>query len=101
MRESTTCYDRRASLSSSFSYELRDSDDGHAAYHDLEGVIRQRALPDENDREEYFIPASAAFNSNKVFWTKLTQAAEESDQVERNLRSKVIRADGVTVGTSW
>lgn len=64
---------------------MGDSDDEHAAYHDLESDMRRRALPDENAREEYFTPASAAFNSNKIFWTKQKQSGEELDQVRRNL----------------
>ena len=98
MRKSAICHDRKASQFSSFPYEERDLDDGHAAYHDLDGAMRRRAPLDENSQEEYFTPASAAFNGNKAFWTKQKQAGEELDQVKRNLRSRVIRANGVTVG---
>ena len=98
MREGATRHNRKASPFSGFPYEMRDSDDGHAAYHDLEGAMRRRALPDENAQEEYFTPASAAFNGNKASWTKQKQSGEELGQVKRNLRSKVIRANGVTVG---
>ena len=89
---------RKASQISSFLYEERDSDDGHAAYHDLDGAIRRRTPLDENSQEDYFTPASAAFNSNEAFWIKQKQAGEELDQVRRNLRSRVITANGVTVG---
>jgi hypothetical protein len=98
MQEGAICHDRKASLFTGFPYEARDSDDGHAAHHDLEGAMQRRALPDEIAQEEYFTPASAALNSNKAFWTKQKQSGEELDQVRRNLRSKVIRANGVTVG---
>jgi hypothetical protein len=98
MREGAICHDRKASLFSDFPYEVRDSDDGHAAYHDLQGAMRRRALPDENAQEEYFTPASAALNNSKAFWIKQKQSGEELDQVRRNLRGKAIRANGVTVG---
>jgi hypothetical protein len=98
MREGVINHDRKASQLSSFLYEERDSDDGHAAYHGLESVMRRRTPLDENSQEDYFTPASAAFNSNEAFWTKQKQAGEELDQVRRNLRSRVIKANGVTVG---
>jgi hypothetical protein len=98
IREGAISHDRKVSPFSSFPYKVRDSDDGHAAYHDLEGAMRERNLQEENSQEEYFAPASAAFNSNEAFWTKQRQAGEELDQVRRNLRSRVIRRNGVTVG---
>jgi hypothetical protein len=98
MRKGVICHDRKASLFSGFPYEARDSDDGHAAYHDLEGAMRRRALPDGVAQEEYFTPASAALNSNKAFWTEQKQSGEELDQVRRNLRRKVVKANLVTVG---
>jgi hypothetical protein len=98
MRKGAISHDRKASRISSFLYEERDSDDGHAAYHDLDGTIRRRTPLDENSQEDYFTPASAAFNSNEAFWIKQKQAGEELDQVRRNLRSRVITANGVTVG---
>ena len=98
MRTGVISHDRKASQISSFLYEGRDSDDGHAAYHDLDGAIRRRTPLDENSQVDYFTPAGAAFNSNEAFWTKQKQAGEELDQVRRNLRSRVIIANGVTVG---
>jgi len=98
MRKGAISHDRKDSQISSFLYEERDSDDGHAAYHDLDGAMRRRTRLDENSQEDYFTPASAAFNSNEAFWTKQKQAGEELDQVRRNLRSRVIKANGVTVG---
>jgi hypothetical protein len=98
MREGAINHDRKALQLSSFLYEERDPDDEHAAYHGLEGAMRRRTPLDENSQEDYFTPASAAFNSNEAFWTKQKQAGEELDQVRRNLRSRVIKANGVTVG---
>jgi hypothetical protein len=99
MREGTICHDRKASLFSGIPYGVRESDNGHAAYHDLESAMQRKALPDENDQEEHFTPASAALNNNNnAFWIEQKQSGEELDQVRRNLRSKVIRANGVTVG---
>jgi hypothetical protein len=98
IREGAISYDRKASQTSSSLYEERDSDHGHAAYHDLDGAMRRRTPLDENSQEDYFTPASAAFNSNEAFWTKQKQAGQELDQVRRNLRSRVIKANGVTVG---
>lgn len=98
MRKGAISHDRKASQISSFLYKERDSDDGHTAYHDLDGAMRRRTPLDENSQEDYFTPASAAFNSNEASWTKQKQAGEELDQVRRNLRSRVIIVNGVTVG---
>jgi hypothetical protein len=100
MHEGAASYDRKTSPFSTFPYEVRHSDDGHVAYHDHdpEGAMRRRTPLDENSQEDYFTPAITAFNSNEAFWTKQKQAGEELDQVRRNLRSRVIRPDGVTVG---
>jgi hypothetical protein len=101
MREGATSHGREASQFSSFLYEERDSGDGHAAYHGLEGAMRRRTPLDENSQEDYFTPASAAFNSNEAFWTKQKQAGEELDQVRKNLRSRVIKANGGDGRASW
>ena len=98
LRNGAISHDRKASQISSFLCEERGSDDGHAAHHDLDGTMRRRTPLDENSQEDYFTPAGAAFNSNEAFWTKQKQAGEELDQVRRNLRSRVIIANGVTVG---
>jgi len=98
MRKGAISHDRNTSQISSFLCKERDSDDGHAAYHDLDGVMQRRTPLDESSEEDYFTPASAAFNNNEAFWTKQKQAGQELDQVRRNLRSRVIKANGVTVG---